>query len=65
MDRKKEPYEPPMQWYEEFSATDAAIKALFNAKTYEAFKNLEKRVDPQLGTDFSNPIHKRQRIRQS
>jgi hypothetical protein len=42
---------------EEFSAVDASVKALFTDETYAAFKNLEKRVDPELGTDISNAIH--------
>lgn len=32
------------------------MKALFERETYDAFKNLEKRVDPELGTDIANQV---------
>ena len=49
-------YHPTLEWFEEFSATEAVVKALFEPETYEAFKNLEKRVDPKLGTCITNEI---------
>lgn len=47
-------YHPNLEWFEGFSAADAVVKALLEPETYEAFKNLEKRVDPELGTDIAN-----------
>ena len=55
-DGRKERYAPPLQWYEEFSAIEGPVKALFKAETYTAYKNLEKRVDPDLGTDIKNSL---------
>jgi hypothetical protein len=49
-------YHPTLEWFENFSAAEAVVRALFEPETYEAFKNLEKRVDPELGTNISNQI---------
>lgn len=46
----KQAYHPASEWYENFSAAEAAVKALFAADTYKMFKNLEKRIEPNLGT---------------
>lgn len=46
----KQKYHPDLEWYESFSAVEAVVKALFADDTYRVFKNLEKRVDPDLGT---------------
>jgi hypothetical protein len=49
-------YHPTLEWFEDFSAAEAVVKALFERETYDAFKNLEKRVDPELGTDIANQV---------
>jgi hypothetical protein len=49
-------YQPTVEWYERFSATEADVKVLFRPETYMIFKGLETRVDPALGTDIANPI---------
>jgi hypothetical protein len=53
----KQKYHPALDWYENWCAADAAVKALFKDETYKAFKNLEQRVDPELGTNIVNPIY--------
>ena len=46
----KQEYHPASEWYEDFSSAEAAVKALFAADTYRMFKNLENRIEPNLGT---------------
>jgi hypothetical protein len=46
---------PTLEWFSSFSATDAAVKALFDEETYATFKNLEIRVAPRLGT-YDEPV---------
>jgi hypothetical protein len=41
-------YEPTLEWFSSFSAVDAAVKALFDVKTYATFKNLEIRIAPGM-----------------
>ena len=45
----KERYKPDLVWHEEFSAAEAAVKALFGKTTHQIFKDLKKRIDPDLG----------------
>jgi hypothetical protein len=54
-DLRKERYKPALDWYEEFSAADASVKALFGKGTYQIFKDLEKRIAPDLGAVGSHP----------
>lgn len=46
----KQEYHPTSEWYEDFSAAGAEVKALFAVDTHRMFKNLEKRIAPDLGT---------------
>jgi hypothetical protein len=46
----KQEWRPALAWYEEFSAAEAAVKSLFGDDAYKAFKNLEKKIEPNLGT---------------
>jgi len=50
----KQKYRPTLEWYESFSAVDAAVKALFTVETYGVFKLVETKIGPDLGT-FDSP----------
>ena len=45
----KQQYSPALEWYENFSAVEATVKALFAAETYRMFKTMENRIEPNLG----------------
>jgi hypothetical protein len=38
-----------VDWHKEFFAADAAAKALFRKSTHEIFKDLEEKIEPDLG----------------
>jgi hypothetical protein len=46
---KKEQPRPASDWHEEFCSTGAAVRALFTKNTYQTFRELEKKIDPDLG----------------
>jgi hypothetical protein len=47
---------PDLEWFSSFSATDAAVKALFDQDTYAKFKDLEVRIGPGMGIDNEHPL---------
>jgi hypothetical protein len=42
-------FKPSLDWHKRFSGVSASVKVLFTAETYGCFKELEKRIDPELG----------------
>jgi len=47
---------PNLEWFTSFSATDAAVKALFHRDTYAEFKKLEILIGPGMG-EPGEPLH--------
>ena len=54
-DGRKEKYKPALEWFEEFSAAEAAVKALFSESACRLFKDLERRIGPDLGVPGPYP----------
>jgi hypothetical protein len=49
---------PSLDWFSRFRETTVSVKVLFSDETHAQFKELEKRVDPNLGSVGRHPdIH--------